>query len=388
MADGWLSPSKYERLQITSCTGPGTQYSGYAWKFICHSTESPPGSINGINNLFRASPCSAPHFTIDPAGTRRRVQYIPWTWSGCALRGARNGIQTNRGRAVQMEICGYARDSPSWSDDVLWQIADVIADCILDGVPINPNRVNDMTKLTGILATEHAPQRMAAGTWVPFDGIGFHVEVPFNDHWDCGKVRSLAIAQFTRDILAGAGRPIAPPTEGPDSGGDEQVGHLRRGMSGGIVMLLQQMLVGLGYSCGPFGADGIFGPATDQAVRSFQHDQGLDVDGIAGPITLQRIEQLYADATNRPAPPPPPAPGTTPAWPSRFLLLTDPMMRGDDIRTWQQRMSDRGWRIAVDGWFGLESLSVCKTFQAEKSLIIDGVVGRQTWDASWTAPIT
>ena len=29
-----------------------------------------------------------------------------------------------------------------------------------------------------------------------------------------------------------------------------------------------------------------------------------------------------------------------------------------------------------------------KRFQAEKGLAADGLVGRQTWDAAWTSPIT
>ena len=31
--------------------------------------------------------------------------------------------------------------------------------------------------------------------------------------------------------------------------------------------------------------DGIFGQATEQAVRSFQSTHGLEVDGIVGPMT-------------------------------------------------------------------------------------------------------
>jgi len=37
-----------------------------------------------------------------------------------------------------------------------------------------------------------------------------------------------------------------------------------------------------GYSCGDNGADGVFGSGTRAAVRAFQRDHGLTVDGIAG----------------------------------------------------------------------------------------------------------
>jgi peptidoglycan hydrolase-like protein with peptidoglycan-binding domain len=380
---GWLSPAKYEHMQITSCTGPGTMYDGYAWCFILHTTESGPGSINGINNLFRAKPCSAPHICIDPMGTRRRMQYIPWTWSACALKGGRNGIQTNRGRAVQMEICGRAAETPDWDDDTLYQIADVIADCIGDGCPINPHNVPDSRNLTGVLAREDAAQRFNAQTWPPFDGIAAHVYMIYNDHWDAGRINSPRIGQLVREILAGQGRPIPPPSGVGTPSQPQQDGMLRQGMSGGIVKMLQELLIGLGFACGPAGADSEFGPDTDAAVRAFQQDRGLDVDGIAGPATLHAISEAYAWAR-----PPTPAPGPASPWPGRYLLLSDPMMHGGDVNAWQAQMAHRGWRIGVDGWYGLESLSVCKTFQADKHLTVDGVVGPATWQASWAAPVT
>lgn len=59
-----------------------------------------------------------------------------------------------------------------------------------------------------------------------------------------------------------------------------------------------------------------------------------------------------------------------------------------NVRTWQQKMRDRGWSIGVDGCYGPESESVCRSFQAEKGLVVDGDVGPQTWAATWDAPVT
>lgn len=59
-----------------------------------------------------------------------------------------------------------------------------------------------------------------------------------------------------------------------------------------------------------------------------------------------------------------------------------------DVRTWQAKMSQRGWRITIDGVYGSQSAGVCATFQQEKNLHVDGIVGPQTWQATWLAPVT
>lgn len=60
----------------------------------------------------------------------------------------------------------------------------------------------------------------------------------------------------------------------------------------------------------------------------------------------------------------------------------------DHVRTWQQRMLERGWRIVVDGDYGPASERACRAFQGEKGLGVDGLVGPATWAAAWTTPVT
>ena len=66
---------------------------------------------------------------------------------------------------------------------------------------------------------------------------------------------------------------------------------LCRGSKGDAVRELQTMLLKLGYDLGPCGIDGDFGKATEAAVRSFQSDHRLTVDGVVGPVTYGELEK-------------------------------------------------------------------------------------------------
>jgi hypothetical protein len=61
---------------------------------------------------------------------------------------------------------------------------------------------------------------------------------------------------------------------------------LRRGAKGAEVRQVQEALVALGYSTT---VDGKFGPATAQAVKSFQASSGITDDGVVGPATLSAL---------------------------------------------------------------------------------------------------
>ncbi|GAA3744004.1 peptidoglycan hydrolase-like protein with peptidoglycan-binding domain [Spinactinospora alkalitolerans] len=79
--------------------------------------------------------------------------------------------------------------------------------------------------------------------------------------------------------------------------------------------------------------------------------------------------------------------GTAPPWPGVYLSYP-PITRHPSVTTWQGRMRERGWTIAVDGAYGPASKRVCERFQAEKNIGRDGIVGPVTWRAAWEAPIT
>jgi len=60
---------------------------------------------------------------------------------------------------------------------------------------------------------------------------------------------------------------------------------LKKESKGEYVKLLQSNLIKLGYDLGKWGIDGIFGIATEKAVKEFQKQNGLVVDGIVGEKT-------------------------------------------------------------------------------------------------------
>jgi len=73
----------------------------------------------------------------------------------------------------------------------------------------------------------------------------------------------------------------------PEEEGSTARPTLRRGSRGAAVSELQQALIRAGAR---LTADGIFGPATDAAVRAFQSTNGLTADGVVGRMTWARLD--------------------------------------------------------------------------------------------------
>ncbi|MEM3452030.1 MAG: peptidoglycan-binding domain-containing protein [Candidatus Hadarchaeum sp.] len=73
---------------------------------------------------------------------------------------------------------------------------------------------------------------------------------------------------------------------------------------------------------------------------------------------------------------PPPVPDGLP----RVLFLTDPPMRGPDVLRLQKFLSLAGFHLENDGIFGPKTARAVADFQASRGLVVDGVVGIQTWN--------
>lgn len=125
---------------------------------------------------------------------------------------------------------------------------------------------------------------------------------------------------------------------------------LSRGANGEDVRTVQYLLREHGHDVA---VDGDFGPGTDAAVREFQSDHGLTVDGAVGEQT----------------------------WPELVVLRREGDT-GEAVSAIQRSLSAKhGIATTVDGEFGSGTDASVRTFQRRAKLVVDGEVGDNTWRA-------
>ena len=146
------------------------------------------------------------------------------------------------------------------------------------------------------------------------------------------------------------------------------------GTTGTRVVLLQNALTQLGYSCGT--ADGKYGAATQKAVKTFQKANALTTDGIAGKKTLMKMEALRGQTLSAQATAVTAVSGTIASAKNGSLGLGT---TGGDVSTLQSQLKTLGYYTgSVDGVFGNGTLNALVAFQKDKGLTADGLAGTKT----------
>ncbi|MBQ8604284.1 MAG: peptidoglycan-binding protein [Oscillospiraceae bacterium] len=167
----------------------------------------------------------------------------------------------------------------------------------------------------------------------------------------------------------------------PTQPGDEYPGTvLRPGSTGTAVRNMQTRLnrivpvyTAINYQT----VDGIYGNSMTNAVRRFQGQFGLTVDGLIGQQTWDKIVSVHTGVMNNNNT------NVTSAYPG-YVQTTG--SRGDSVRFIQSYMNSvnsynsHNWPVlAIDGIYGPQTRQVVLAFQNRYNLAADGMVGPNTW---------
>lgn len=185
-----------------------------------------------------------------------------------------------------------------------------------------------------------------------------------------GKAGTLTLTKLYAETDGQSATVTTPVTTNPNT--------LKYGDSGSRVTELQTALVKLGYNTN--GVDGRFGAGTQRAVISFQKDNGLEADGLAGTKTLELLYKK-ADGTSSSS-------GSS-SGSGTSSSLTRTLRRGytgDDVITVQQRLKELGYYTgSIDGVYGSGSIAAATAFQKNNGLKVDGLTGQSTYAALFSS---
>lgn len=153
--------------------------------------------------------------------------------------------------------------------------------------------------------------------------------------------------------------------------------EMRLNDRGEAVSRLQQQLAALGYYART--VTGVFDSATQKAVRAFQTEHHLYVDGVAGKKTQTLLNALTAPtATPGAYVPATTAPANTPLTAENVIIMQNGT-RGLAVERLQKRLRELGYYTAeADGVYDSDEIAAVRAFQKKNGLKIDGIAGLDT----------
>ncbi|MBO9522271.1 MAG: peptidoglycan-binding protein [Nocardioidaceae bacterium] len=137
---------------------------------------------------------------------------------------------------------------------------------------------------------------------------------------------------------------------------------IRSGDAGAAVAQIVDLLARLGFLDGDGDLPGSYDDRVELAVRAFQQQRGLHVDGVVGPATFRRLDEARWSLGDR-----------------ILTHLPGSLMAGDDVFALQRRLLELGFKVGrVDGYFGAETAEALREFQRNMGLPADGTCGPVT----------
>lgn len=228
---------------------PGRMTGKGARMIVLHTSESDPGSINGVTNWVRMKNTEY-HLSIDDK-LKVMHQYFPFNKAARSLEngGINGGAGCNKSGEVVIQICivGRAKNNPvaHLSPWAVRQIKEIARSW---GVPLVV--VNDGRSLR---------------SWNSKDGVRGHKNAPNNSHTDPGR--------------------IPPNLFGKRVAMRKVHRRLRKGHKGVAVKKLQRAL--------GIKPDGDFGRKTERKVKKFQRQNKLKPTGVVGKRMWRKLGYQY-----------------------------------------------------------------------------------------------
>lgn len=185
----------FERWPISG--RPGVPYDEYDDpKGMLHTTQGT--SIEGAVGAYAPYP---PHLIVDPL-RKRKVQHIDLMSAAYALWNE----DVDDSRCVQIEIVGYAEDTPRWSDDVYRWLGEEVARPLHEhfGIPYVGvwKGFKAPSDVDYILASASSPLRLTQWEIDHFSGWLAHQHSPEDDHWDAGGFKIDKMLAYARGSVS------------------------------------------------------------------------------------------------------------------------------------------------------------------------------------------
>ncbi len=189
---------------------------------------------------------------------------------------------------------------------------------------------------------------------------------PADGHYGAATEKAVALFQEDHDLRVTGAADEATVARIEKEDGEKRRGGgvlLTAGNRGPEVLACQHLLAESGYLTDA--ADGVYGPATERAVRAFQKAKDLPVSGIVDEKTMEALRKGSGAEKGELA----------------------QGARGSRVKEAQERLQASGFLSgAADGVYGSQTREAVRRFQREKGLSVSGKIDDRTWKALSETP--